>query len=78
MLSGTGLKPNPDPDGKIYLIVTFHPPAGYRYDQDNLIARMKSSLDGLAQAWKVDDHCFSITYKIGDVVKNGSVVVEWT
>jgi hypothetical protein len=34
------------PGDQINVRLTFEPPARYRYDIDNLVARMKSSLDG--------------------------------
>ena len=42
----------------INIQLTFHPVARYRYDQDNLLARMKSALDGIADAIGVDDYAF--------------------
>tara|TARA_R100001510_G_scaffold54814_1_gene57938 strand:- start:1320 stop:1697 length:378 start_codon:yes stop_codon:yes gene_type:complete len=38
----------------------FHPSAKYRYDQDNLIARMKAALDGVSATLGVDDVKFNI------------------
>ena len=48
--------------------MTFHPPGRYRYDLDNLVARMKAPLDGLASALGVDDRHFRLAAPaIGDV-----------
>ena len=47
------------PPGKSFdVLLTFVPPDRRRYDRDNLVARMKSGLDGLAQAWLIDDRLF--------------------
>jgi len=47
--------------------LVFHPPAdGRRRDRDNLMARMKSGLDGIAQALQVDDSLFRPTAEIGE------------
>jgi hypothetical protein len=45
---------------QINVRLTFEPPARYRYDIDNLVARMKSSLDGIADAINVDDYNFRL------------------
>lgn len=64
-------------DHKIPISLTFHPPGNYRYDEDNLIARMKSGLDGVADALEVDDVRFKILPPtIADAVKGGKVILE--
>jgi len=61
-------------EGKVDLRVTFHPPAARHYDEDNLVARIKSGLDGLAQALGIDDHSFHLReITIGDARKGGMV-----
>lgn len=37
------------------LEIEFHPPSLRSYDLDNLLARMKSGLDGLADSWVFND-----------------------
>ncbi len=37
------------------LSLTFNPPNRRRHDRDNLMARMKSGIDGVAQALGIDD-----------------------
>jgi crossover junction endodeoxyribonuclease RusA len=37
------------------LVIAFYPPTARSYDLDNLLARMKSGLDGLADAWGYND-----------------------
>jgi Holliday junction resolvase RusA-like endonuclease len=63
-------------DGPIDVHLTFYPPDNRRYDGDNLLARMKSGLDGLADALKVDDSKFDISYNIVTPCKNGKVEVK--
>jgi len=67
----------PDAD-KVGVHLIFHPPSHRRYDADNLMASMKSCLDGLADALKVNDHRFVPTMQIGSVDpdKRGYVLVE--
>lgn len=63
--------------GRIFISLAFYPPTKHRRDQDNLIASMKSGLDGLAKAWGVDDSSFKLKdIHIGEVVKGGKVIVE--
>lgn len=47
------------PDGPLLLELQFVPPTRRSYDRDNLVARMKSGLDGLCDALKIDDKRFS-------------------
>ena len=60
----------PMPPGKIAVSLRFVPPDRRRRDLDNLIAAMKSGLDGLADALGVDDHCFTLQ---AELVTDGSV-----
>lgn len=63
--------------GEIVLTLTFRPPpVNRKRDADNLLAAMKSALDGVADALKVDDWRFAFTLRAGDPVKGGMVVVE--
>lgn len=56
--------------------ITFLPPDNRKRDRDNLIASFKSGQDGLADAWKMDDNQFEVTYApIGFPVKHGKVVI---
>jgi hypothetical protein len=48
------------PRDRINVQLTFEPPGRYRYDIDNLVARMKASLDGIADALGVDDYSFQL------------------
>lgn len=58
----------------------FTPPDRRSYDEDNLIARMKSGLDGVADALGVNDKLFWLqSVKVTGAQKGGCVVVRiWT
>jgi len=43
----------------LVLEMTFIPPDRRSYDRDNLVARMKSGIDGLADALKINDKRFN-------------------
>jgi crossover junction endodeoxyribonuclease RusA len=62
-------------EGAIILHYIFHPPSHRKYDMDNLIARMKGANDGIADALKVDDCRFRLSFEIGEVVKKGQVSI---
>ena len=47
------------PDGNLHLVLEFVPPDRRSYDRDNLVARMKSGLDGVADALKINDKQFT-------------------
>lgn len=47
------------PEGPLHLELEFIPPNRRSYDRDNLVARMKAGIDGLADALKVDDKRFT-------------------
>lgn len=62
--------------GVIQIKMVFLPPDKRRRDRDNMIASMKSGLDGVAQAWGVDDNRFHIAMEVGAPVKFGAVQIE--
>lgn len=66
----------PTLDNNISLAITFHPPDNRKRDMDNMLASIKAGLDGIAQAWGVDDSRFRLTLQIGEVVKNGTIRIE--
>ena len=47
-------------------------------DRDNLLARMKSGIDGLCDAFEIDDKRFvSVTVRVADeIVQDGKVVLK--
>lgn len=62
----------------IHLRIVFHPPTRRKYDVDNALAALKSTLDGIAEAWDVNDRRFRpITIEMSDIiVKNGCVKIS--
>jgi crossover junction endodeoxyribonuclease RusA len=63
--------------GRQRLDFTFYPPGNHRYDRDNLIARMKAGIDGIADAMGMDDHNFDIgNIDIAPAVKGGLVRIH--
>ena len=62
--------------GKVAVSVEFCPPDKRRRDMDNLIASMKASFDGIADAIGIDDRHFIPTYAMGEPVKGGLVRVS--
>lgn len=47
------------PEGPLLLELEFVPPTKRVYDRDNLVARMKSGIDGLCDALRCDDKRFT-------------------
>lgn len=66
------------PAGRVRVSMTFMPPDKRRRDLDNLIAAMKSGLDGLADALGVDDHRFALAFELVTDAIGGFVRVEVT
>lgn len=53
---------------RLHLSLTFYPPTRRAFDLDNLLARMKAGLDGLADVMGVDDSRWSLAIqKAGEV-----------
>ena len=64
-------------DGPLSLSLQFGPPDRRRYDRDNLLARMKSGIDGVCDALGIDDVRFvSVTVCDGAVTRGGAVWVR--
>ena len=61
----------------VHLKLTFAPPTRRRFDLDNLLARMKSGLDGLADVIGVDDSRWTLEISKADKT-GGYVQVEIT
>lgn len=65
------------PNGKLPLYVTFYPPDNRNRDLDNCLAAIKSGIDGICNAWRVNDSRFRpITIDMGPVEKNGKIIVK--
>jgi crossover junction endodeoxyribonuclease RusA len=58
--------------------ITFNPPDNRRRDLDNMLASIKSGLDGISSAIGIDDSKWSMTIRKGEPVKGGRVVIEVT
>lgn len=56
--------------------ITFCPPDKRRRDVDNMLASIKSGLDGIADATGVDDSTWHYGITRGDPVKGGAVLVH--
>jgi len=63
--------------GGNHLRLTFCPPDHRRRDRDNLLASIKSGLDGLALALGVDDSEWDLTVRRGAPRPGGAVLVEF-
>lgn len=63
-------------DGKINVSITFRPPDRRARDSDNMLASIKGMLDGIADAWGVNDSLFRITLEVGEPVRRGAVIVN--
>lgn len=56
------------PDGRVYLALEFVPPDRRHRDRDNMLAAMKSGLDGIADALGVNDSRFDLTIRVADEI----------
>jgi crossover junction endodeoxyribonuclease RusA len=63
---------------RIGVAVQFCPPDLRSYDVDNMVARLKSGLDGVADALGVNDEKFQLTPQMGAKVKGGAVYLRIT
>ena len=59
---------------KLVLEMTFIPPDRRSYDRDNLVARMKAGIDGLADALKINDKRFNTVISTMDTDYLGGFV----
>jgi len=57
------------------ILLTFYPPTAHDRDRDNLLASCKGYLDGIAQAWGINDSVFDPRVQIGEPVSGGKIVV---
>lgn len=60
---------------RVKVSLTFNPPDNRRRDLDNLIASLKSALDGISLALGIDDSKFELACRMGSVAKGGNVLV---
>jgi crossover junction endodeoxyribonuclease RusA len=62
---------------RLHVALVFYPPTRRAFDLDNMLARMKSGLDGLADVLGVDDRHWSLSIdRAGEI--GGMVKVEVT
>lgn len=64
------------PDALLRVSLRFCPPDVRRRDLDNLLASMKSGLDGIADAIGIDDSRFRIVVDWDKPITGGRVLVE--
>ncbi len=64
--------------GALMVSITFHPPDARRRDIDNMLASIKSGLDGISDAVGVDDSSWEISISKGKPEHGGKVVVRLT
>ena len=69
-------KPDVAKDVLIPLEIHFYPPDKRRRDIDGCLSSLKHALDGIAQAWGLDDSRFRpITIDMKDPISGGKVVI---
>lgn len=56
--------------------LTFFPPDRRARDWDNMLAAMKSGLDGVADAMGVDDSKWRVAFEVAEPEKGGVVLVQ--
>jgi len=66
------------PKQELYeLNIIFHPPCKRSRDLDNCMAGIKGALDGIADAWGVNDKNFRFPNPdFGEVIKNGKIIIQ--
>lgn len=65
----------PHDGGRVPFVITAYPPDQHSRDDDNLIASLKATRDGIAKALGVDDKYFDQRLQWGEPVKHGKIVV---
>lgn len=55
-------------DGRVHVVVEFVPPDRRSRDRDNMLASIKSGLDGVAEALGVNDSRFDLTIRVADQI----------
>lgn len=62
--------------GSVNMSIEFCPPDRRGRDLDNMLASLKHSLDGVAEALGVNDRRFAISLRVDEPCKGGKVVVH--
>jgi crossover junction endodeoxyribonuclease RusA len=63
---------------RLEVALTFFPPDRRGRDWDNMLASMKSGLDGLADATGIDDRHWRLSFDVDAPVPGGQVLVRMT
>ena len=66
----------PPPHAALHVTLRVYPPDRRRRDLDNIVASLKSALDGIADALGVDDSRFRLSIEMSDPVAGGRIDVE--
>ncbi|MCK9394203.1 MAG: hypothetical protein M0Q44_01265 [Methylobacter sp.] len=64
-------------DEKLHLFIDFYPPRNGRVDGDNMLARIKSGIDGIADHLDIDDSNFVFHPMIKEKLQGGCVKVRF-
>lgn len=63
--------------GHYHIKIIFCPPDKRHRDLDNCLASIKSGIDGVCDAWGINDkNLRPITIDFGPVVKHGKIIIE--
>lgn len=57
-----------DWDGPVLACITFIPPDRRKRDLDNMLASLKSGLDGMAEALKINDNRLQLAIRLGSSI----------
>ena len=79
MFTALGEGPTVGPERPLSVIVEFSPPDARKRDLDNMLASIKAGLDGISDAYGLNDYDINpITIKRCDPVKGGRVIVRFS
>lgn len=79
MFTALGEGPQIGPERPLSVSVEFCPPDARKRDLDNMLASIKAGLDGISDAYGLNDYDLNpITIKRCDPVKGGRVIVRFS
>lgn len=64
------------PQKELLLDIEFYPPDKRKRDLDNMLGSIKSAIDGIADATKIDDYNYSYQIKRCQPVEGGKVIIK--
>lgn len=70
-------RPDFSGEGELFVSVTFHAPTRRSFDLDNALAATKAGIDGVSDAWGVNDKRFSFLVRRGEPHKGGHVWLQF-